>query len=923
MSSERVLRPLRREEIGAVLAIEEAWPTTPHWTRRQFEEEIGKPHSVFVVCAGRLKKEDAEEAVLGYAGFWRAGPEAQVTNIAVHPGCPGQGIGRMLLDCLIRTASEERLEKITLEVGASNVRARDLYLKAGFKETGRRPGFYGPGEDAILMELFLSSNSKQRKAPESTGKHQKLPERTGKRTAPASKGFAVNFLLLSFAVTFPLLSFGAPQLDDEFETVAVSTAPSSAAYRHYLQGLLFEHQRRYTEALQEYQKTLALDPGAVYVWQSSAEISLELGRIADALKFAKRAVELDPGNPDIIHLLGNVYWAGGDLGSARAVFEKMTVEHSTYSAAFLSLANLLSAVAPEKARPYYERYSVLEPENRAEVYYQLALIEGRLGRPKEALEYLKKLKEADPGHLEGRYGLARSYEVMHETAAALGEYLGLLERDPENLPLLNHIGELHYLMDRVEEAEEYFLKAKEIQPDNPTASLWTALLAEERKDFSAAAERLKGSSLLEQDHRLNLRLSYYLTQAGRVGEAVGVLEKAYGRWPQEADIGYFLALGYSDLDETRKAVSVLEEVSRRRPDSRDVRFQLGALYERLDKIRKAEEQFRWILERNPGDAAALNYLGYALADRGLKLGEAEDLIRRAIALDPKNGAYLDSLGWVYFRQGKSREAVKELRAALEVLSDDETVWDHLGDAYASLSEEVLAWNSWKISQMLKPLQKGLEDKIRRVEKKWSSREQGGRLLDFLTRTHSGAESFSGFCDIKAQVGPQQISFSGAVSYSSSSSRLQLDVLGPFLVPLWTGAVSSEGAFEMGPLPSVEGLSPEAAGEVLFRSLSLLRDLWRGDLFAASEASFHKGWRKSWIETPSRLFYLSQNRLYLSDIQVVAPLRYKVSFSHFKVFKGHPVPGRIHFSGRGFSLTFSFGRFAAEFPELKSFLPPLP
>lgn len=712
----------------------------------------------------------------------------------------------------------------------------------------------------------------------------------------------------------------APQMDDELEYVAVSTVPSKAAYQHYLQGLLFEHQRRYTEALQEYQKTLDLDPGAVYVWQSSAEISLELGRIADALKFAKRASELEPRNPELIHLLGNIYWAGGDLGAARSVFEKMTVEYSTYSAAFLSLANLLSAVAPEKAQPYYERVLALEPDNSAEVYYQLALIERRLGRWPESLIYLKKLKEADSGHLEGRYGLAQTYEVMHETAAALGEYLGLLDRDPQNLPLLNHIGELYYLMDSPEEAEEYFLKAKEIQPDNPTASLWAALLAEERKDFSAAAARLKDSSLLEQDSRLSLRLSYYLTQANRVREAVGVLEKAYRRWPQEADVGYFLALGYSDLEETEKAVSVLEEVSRRRPDSRDLHFQLGALYEKLDKIRLAEDQFRWILERNPRDAPALNYLGYALSDRGLKLEEAEGLIRKAVALDPKNGAYLDSLGWVYFRRGKSREALKELRAALDILSDDETVWEHIGDAYLSLNEDVLAWKAWKVSQMLKPFQKRLQDKIRRVEKKWSSQEMGRRLLNFLSRTHGGAASLSGFCDIKAQVGPQQISFSGVLSYDGSSSRLQLDVLGPFLVPLWTVSISSEGVFEMSQLPSIEGVSPDAAAGVLFQSLGLLRDLWRGDLFAASSASFRKGWRRSWIDTPSRLFYLSQNHLYLSDIQVVEPQRYKMSLGSFRAFKGHPVPERIHFSGKGFSLSFSLGRFTADFPELKSLLP---
>ena len=77
----------------------------------------------------------------------------------------------------------------------------------------------------------------------------------------------------------------------------------------------------------------------------------------------------------------------------------------------------------------------------------------------------------------------------------------------------------------------------------------------------------------------------------------------------------------------------------------------------------------------------MNYLGYMLADRGTRLDEALGYIRRAVALDPQNGAYLDSLGWVYYKMGNYELAEENLRRASERMGDDPTIHDHLGELY--------------------------------------------------------------------------------------------------------------------------------------------------------------------------------------------------------------------------------------------------
>jgi len=149
----------------------------------------------------------------------------------------------------------------------------------------------------------------------------------------------------------------------------------------------------------------------------------------------------------------------------------------------------------------------------------------------------------------------------------------------------------------------------------------------------------------------------------------------------------------------------------------------GAMYERMKKYDAAEAEFRKALDLDPDNAGALNYLGYMLADRAVRLDEAYQLIKKAVDMDPRNGAYLDSLGWVYYRQGKLNEAEGSLLQALEQMGQDPTVHDHLGDVYFKLGKTKDAIAQWQLSQ--KQFQAGLQsdsdpEEIANVDKKLES-----------------------------------------------------------------------------------------------------------------------------------------------------------------------------------------------------------
>jgi Flp pilus assembly protein TadD len=133
------------------------------------------------------------------------------------------------------------------------------------------------------------------------------------------------------------------------------------------------------------------------------------------------------------------------------------------------------------------------------------------------------------------------------------------------------------------------------------------------------------------------------------------------------------------------------------------------MFERMKKYEAAEAQFHQVLEIHPENASALNYLGYMLADRGVRLDEAQKMISRALELDPDNGAYLDSLGWVYYRQNRLEEAAQILVRALDKIGQDATVHDHLGDVYSKMGKTKEAIMQWQAS--LQAFESGSESEM--------------------------------------------------------------------------------------------------------------------------------------------------------------------------------------------------------------------
>ncbi len=213
-----------------------------------------------------------------------------------------------------------------------------------------------------------------------------------------------------------------------------------------------------------------------------------------------------------------------------------------------------------------------------------------------------------------------------------------------------------------------------------------------------------------------------LTEMGKIDEAVGLIKPLIGKKMPAAnstvqnnrDDETIVSLGspmyddfsnhlfisslYSQAKRGREAVEAVNQAvtAAQSPDRKEIaKLTLATVQQSAGDFQSAETTLREILKQSPENPIALNNLGYFLTERGAKLDEALDLIKKAVALNPTNPSYLDSLGWAYFKLGQLDEAEKYLKNALRIDDSSSTINEHLGDVYQKQGKLELARAAWQ------------------------------------------------------------------------------------------------------------------------------------------------------------------------------------------------------------------------------------
>lgn len=455
----------------------------------------------------------------------------------------------------------------------------------------------------------------------------------------------------------------------------------------YYLGQLYLNEEEFPEAAEAFGRFIELRPDLVEGYYRKGVALSEMDRREQAIEVLEEGLENLQQAPDSYwELLATLYLRVDQEERAIEVYRR-SLETSSSPALKRALAQLLlKAGKAEEAVPLFREVASNFPrEEELQVELGKALRETR--QFSEAAAILRRAAEQRPLDLEAHYELALSLEGMGERQEAI-----------EKLKYLIEIADSHRFHSALK--TRLALLYQSGRQFEPAVALLREVIEENSADFYAQlrlfyalldasrnqeAEQLSRDILkrFPEEPRSAVARAQILARQGKLAEGVRLLTGERERsQPEEFEL-FTLAISqlYLESERLEDAAATLQAALSDRPDSRQLRFQLGAVYERQQQYELAEDEFQRILKEDPEDAAVLNYLGYMLADRGIRLAEAQKYIEKAVELDPYNGAYLDSLGWVHYQSGNLEKAEEFLKKAFQINQFDSTIAEHLGDLY--------------------------------------------------------------------------------------------------------------------------------------------------------------------------------------------------------------------------------------------------
>jgi tetratricopeptide (TPR) repeat protein len=350
-----------------------------------------------------------------------------------------------------------------------------------------------------------------------------------------------------------------------------------------------------------------------------------------------------------------------------------------------------------------------DPDN----YLRLAEIYRQLKQLDRAEQNVLLAKQRAPNSLEVTYYEASIYEDegrLDDSIRVLSDAVTAVKTESEFTPsrrrtlaiLYQQLGQLYRETSNYTAAVNTFEEMLRLgTEEDRRARVMIIDTYRDARDISKALDAArKAADAYPKDRPILMSQALLLGENAQADLAVSHLRTLLDGSAGDFEIQLDIAQVYEESKRWAEAEQAIHAAEKIQPDSSGKEmsgFLMGAIFERQKKYDQAEGEFRKVLNVNPRNSSTLNYYGYMLADRGIRLEEATDLIKRALADDPNNAAYQDSLGWAYFKQNKLDEAEGFLRKAATRESHDPTILSHLGDVYAKMGKDSLAESQWQKS----------------------------------------------------------------------------------------------------------------------------------------------------------------------------------------------------------------------------------
>jgi tetratricopeptide (TPR) repeat protein len=483
---------------------------------------------------------------------------------------------------------------------------------------------------------------------------------------------------------------------------------------HLLLGRLYRLNNDLQKAEAELQTAIKLDPNSEEAVTTLAMLYTDEGDTAHALKVLA-SIPDSARSAKLYSALGAAYEQRKDYKNAIDAYKHAIVLDRDNLDAIRGLAeNEMNDGQLEAALEQYKVIADSNPED-AQTYVRMADIYRRQGKYDQALENLKRAETLVPDTMDVPYSMAAVYQAQgryDEAAKILQDLIkkteksetGTSQADRNNRAIfVERLGMIYREQENYTAAVETFRKMLTLGDENARSGYQEIIdtYRDAKQWPQATAAAREAVQKLPNDRDLRMVLDAQLADTGQLDQAVADMRSMLKGGAEDRDVYVRLGIVYTRAKRWNDALQALakaEEVSTKADDKAYVLFLRGDLYQRQKNFDAAEVEFKKVLSMTPPTdpqaAATLNYLGYMNADRGVKLEESLNLIKQAITFEPNNPAYLDSLGWAYFKLGKYDQAEDNLNKAASHMGSDPTVQEHLGDLYQKTGRLKLAAAHW-------------------------------------------------------------------------------------------------------------------------------------------------------------------------------------------------------------------------------------
>ncbi|MBI9091315.1 MAG: tetratricopeptide repeat protein [Desulfobacterium sp.] len=490
-------------------------------------------------------------------------------------------------------------------------------------------------------------------------------------------------------------------------------------YYHYTRSELYKKQAEYDKALVSLLKAVEKDPASSFLKKELIALYLHKKETTKALKVTQSLVALDPENTDSLLILGKLRQMLNQESEARDIYQKVLQLNPDQENIYLILGRMhMDSGNTDEAFRLYTKMADHFPDSYA-AHFFLGKIHVIKKNPDYAEKEFLKTLELNPPLVEPRFELITIYQnpVTPKTAPKIIKlYKEILEIDNDNIraalelplfyhnhgnkdeavPLLADMGKKSLQnrgitiitarefigSKRYKDASIVFTGMLKGAPQDSTLHYLAGISFDSLKQTRKTIKHfLKVKPDSEHYKKTIVHIAFSYSENDQKEKAIKFLEAKHQEMPEDIDIIMYLASFYEEGQHYEKAITLLNKGIALSETNTALIFRLGIVQDKSGEKKACIESMKRVIDLEPANANALNYLGYTYAEMGENLVVAEELVSRALAIKPEDGFITDSLGWIYYKKGLISKAVTTLEKAADLTQFDPVITEHLGDAY--------------------------------------------------------------------------------------------------------------------------------------------------------------------------------------------------------------------------------------------------